>query len=118
MKKKMSETIKLLSDLIHETIEHEELNERRRKRKKAKKTTKYHPDNITDLLADKIRDPLSWKAKIINAMSQEGGSVPDAAKDLAVSSRTLYRALHDPAFAKVDRKDLGRPAENDTDKND
>lgn len=126
MQKELRSFIKLISEMVSEEIATEEditkgsdgqLDERRSNRHKTNKKTKkrWHPDNMTDLLATKIVDPLSWKAGIINAMHREHGDVPQAAKDLGVSSRTLYRALKTPELSKVDRKDLGRPPEENSD---
>jgi DNA-binding NtrC family response regulator len=42
-------------------------------------------------------------------MAKTGGRVPDAADDLGVSTRTLYRNLEEPELDSVGRAPTGRP---------
>jgi DNA-binding NtrC family response regulator len=87
----------------------EGLNEKNRRRKR--RTKKFKPQNITDLLATRIKDSLEWRNDIANAMAKSDGRVPDAAAKLGVSSRTLYRNLEEPELDDVDRAPMGRPPE-------
>ena len=87
----------------------EGLNEKNRRRKR--RTKKFKPQNITDLLATRIKDSLEWRNDIANAMAKSDGRVPDAAAKLGVSSRTLYRNLEEPELDDVDRAPMGRPSE-------
>jgi len=88
----------------------EELNEKRKRKKRRSKV--FKPQNITDLLATRIKDSLEWRNDITNAMAKSDGRVPDAAKKLGVSSRTLYRNLEEPELDDVDRAPMGRPTED------
>jgi transcriptional regulator of acetoin/glycerol metabolism len=54
---------------------------------------------------------LDWRNDISNAMTKADGRVPDAAKSLGVSSRTLYRNLEEPELSNLDRAPMGRPEE-------
>jgi DNA-binding NtrC family response regulator len=87
----------------------EELSEKKRRGKR--RTKKFKPQNITDLLATRIKDSLEWRNNIANAMAKSDGRVPDAAEKLGVSSRTLYRNLEEPELDDVDRAPMGRPTE-------
>jgi len=99
-----------IQELISEIAEVEKLHEKRRKR--ARRGRMYKPQNISDLLATRIKDPLEWRNDIYNAMAKYDGRVPDAADDLGISSRTLYRNLEEPELDDVDRAPMGRPAED------
>jgi DNA-binding NtrC family response regulator len=90
--------------------EAEELNEKRKRKKRRSKV--FKPQNITDLLATRIKDSLEWRNDITNAMAKSDGRVPDAAKKLGVSSRTLYRNLEEPDLDDVTRAPMGRPSED------
>jgi transcriptional regulator of acetoin/glycerol metabolism len=100
----MDKTEQLIREIIKETL----LAEKRRKKVSGRS---FKPQNITDLLATRIKDPLDWRNDIYNAMSQADGRVPDAADSLGVSTRTLYRNLEDKALDDVDRAPMGRPVE-------
>lgn len=100
-----------IEQLIREFVEEIILTEKKRERKK-KSRKFYKPQNITDLLATRIKDPLDWRNSVYNAMAKSGGRVPDAAKNLGVSSRTLYRNLEEPALDDVERAPMGRPTED------
>lgn len=102
----MDNTEKLIRDLIREHL----LTEKSR-RSRPKRT--FKPGNITDLLATRIKDPLDWRNQISNAMAKVDGRVPDAAKLLGVSVRTLYRTLENPEFMNLDRAPMGRPVEKE-----
>lgn len=101
----MDKTEQLIREIIKETL----LAERRRGRKSSGRS--FKPQNITDLLATRIKDPLDWRNDVYNAMSQADGRVPDAADSLGVSTRTLYRNLEDKVLDDVDRAPMGRPVE-------
>lgn len=103
----MDKTEQLLREMIQETI----LLEKKRRKKKGGRS--FKPQNITDLLATRIKDPLEWRNDIYNAMSKADGRVGDAADDLKVSKRTLQRALSEPALDDVPRAPMGRPVEDD-----
>ena len=96
-----------LKKIINEVYELENLLEKRKKRRRVTKFVK--PQNISDLLATRIKDPLEWRNDISNAMDKADGRVPDAADKLGVSTRTLYRNLEEPALDTVDRAPMGRP---------
>jgi hypothetical protein len=100
----MDKTEQLIREIIKETL----LAEKRRKKVSGRS---FKPQNITDLLATRIKDPLDWRNDVYNAMSQADGRVPDAADSLGVSTRTLYRNLEDKALDDVDRAPMGRPVE-------
>jgi transcriptional regulator of acetoin/glycerol metabolism len=104
----VDDTENLIRNIIRE---HLLVEKSRRRRAKARKT--FKPGNITDLLATRIKDPLDWRNRVANAMSKTDGRVPDAAKLLGVSIRTLYRTLEDPEFTNVDRAPMGRPPEKE-----
>jgi len=97
-------------DLDEVEAEVEELNEKRRSKKRRSRV--FKPQNITDLLATRIKDSLEWRNDITNAMAKSDGRVPDAARKLGVSSRTLYRNLEEPELDNVDRAPMGRPSED------
>lgn len=101
----MDKTEQLIREIIKETL----LAERRRSKKTSGRS--FKPQNITDLLATRIKDPLDWRNDVYNAMSQASGHVPDAADNLGVSTRTLYRNLEDKALDDVERAPMGRPVE-------
>ncbi len=94
--------------LIREFVQ-EILNEK--KRRKKRRSRSFKPQNITDLLATRIKDSLEWRNDIANAMAKADGRVPDAASQLGVSSRTLYRNLEEPDLDDVVRAPMGRPPE-------
>lgn len=98
-----------IEQLIRELIEETLVHERRRRRKRGGRF--FKPQNISDLLATRIKDPLDWRNDISNAMTKADGRVPDAAKSLGVSSRTLYRNLEEPELSNLDRAPMGRPEE-------
>ena len=100
----MDKTEQLIREIIKETL----LAEKRRKKVSGRS---FKPQNITDLLATRIKDPLDWRNDVYNAMSQADGRVPDAADSLGVSTRTLYRNLEDKALDDVERAPMGRPVE-------
>ena len=100
-----------IQELIREIADVERLLEKRKSRKK-RRGRSFKPQNITDLLATRIKDPLDWRNDIYNAMAKSGGRVPDAADKLGVSSRTLYRNLEEPELDDVDRAPMGRPEES------
>lgn len=91
-------------------LEVEELNEKRRSKKRRSKL--FKPQNITDLLATRIKDSLEWRNDVTNAMAKSDGRVIDAAKKLGVSTRTLYRNLEEPDLDNVDRAPMGRPSKD------
>jgi hypothetical protein len=97
-----------IDQLLREIAEVEVLHERRRKLKR-RRGKSFKPQNISDLLATRIKDPLDWRNDISNAMAKNDGRVPDAAKALGVSGRTLYRNLEEPELDDVDRAPMGRP---------
>jgi DNA-binding NtrC family response regulator len=97
-----------IDQLLREFKELEVLNEKRKARRK-RRGRSFKPQNISDLLATRIKDPLDWRNNIYNAMAKAGGRVPDAADHLGVSSRTLYRNLEEPELDDVDRAPMGRP---------
>lgn len=99
-----------IQEIINEIAEIEALQEKKRKR--SRRGRFYKPQNISDLLATRIKDPLAWRNDITNAMSKHDGRVPDAADDLGISSRTLYRNLEEPELDDVDRAPMGRPPED------
>jgi len=101
----MDKTEQLIREIIKETL----LAEKRRKKVSGRS---FKPQNITDLLATRIKDPLDWRNDVYNAMSQADGRVPDAADSLGVSTRTLYRNLEDKALDDVERAPMGRPSED------
>lgn len=96
-----------LDKIINEVREIESLLEKRKRRRKVAKFEK--PQNISDLLATRIKDPLEWRNDISNAMDKSDGRVPDAADKLGVSTRTLYRNLEEPALDTIHRAPMGRP---------
>lgn len=100
-----------IQELIKEISEVEALHEKRKSRKR-RRGRFFKPQNITDLLATRIKDPLDWRNSISNAMSKSDGRVPDAAQRLGVSSRTLYRNLEEPELDDVERAPMGRPEED------
>lgn len=100
-----------IQELIREIAEVEALHEKRKGRKK-RRPKFFKPQNITDLLATRIKDPLDWRNSISNAMAKSDGRVPDAAQKLGVSSRTLYRNLEEPELDDVERAPMGRPEES------
>lgn len=100
-----------IQELIREIAEVEALHEKRKGRKK-RRAKFFKPQNITDLLATRIKDPLDWRNSISNAMAKSDGRVPDAAQKLGVSSRTLYRNLEEPELDDVERAPMGRPEES------
>jgi DNA-binding NtrC family response regulator len=97
-----------IEQLIREIAEVEQLHEKRRKQKR-RRGKSFKPQNISDLLATRIKDPLDWRNDISNAMAKHDGRVPDAAKALGVSGRTLYRNLEEPELDDVERAPMGRP---------
>jgi DNA-binding NtrC family response regulator len=97
-----------IQEIIREIAEVEQLHEKR-KRKKRTGGRSFKPQNISDLLATRIKDPLDWRNSISNAMAKSDGRVPDAAHRLGVSSRTLYRNLEEPDLSDVERAPMGRP---------
>lgn len=96
-----------IQELLREIAEVEELQEKRRS--KRRRSRSFKPQNITDLLATRIKDPLDWRNSISNAMAKSDGHVPDAADKLGVSARTLYRNLEEPELDDVTRAPMGRP---------
>jgi len=99
-----------IQEVIREIAEVENLHEKR-KRKRRVSGRAFKPQNISDLLATRIKDPLEWRNDISNAMAKSDGRVPDAADRLGVSSRTLYRNLEEPDLRDVERAPMGRPEE-------
>ena len=99
-----------LKELIKEVAELETLHEKRRTRGK-RQGRFFKPQNISDLLATRIKDPLDWRNDVYNAMAKADGRVPDAAERLGVSTRTLYRNLEEPELDNIDRAPMGRPEE-------
>jgi transcriptional regulator of acetoin/glycerol metabolism len=100
-----------IEQLIREFVEEIILQEKRRSKKK-RVSRVFKPQNITDLLATRIKDPLDWRNDISNAMAKADGRVPDAANRLGVSVRTLYRNLEEPELRDVERAPMGRPSED------
>jgi hypothetical protein len=100
-----------IQEVIREISEVEKLHEKR-KRKRQGGGRAFKPQNISDLLATRIKDPLEWRNDISNAMAKADGRVPDAAERLGVSSRTLYRNLEEPDLRDVERAPMGRPEED------
>lgn len=98
-----------IQELIREIAEVEALHEKRKKARRRGRS--FKPQNISDLLATRIKDPLDWRNDISNAMAKADGRVPDAAKSLGVSGRTLYRNLEEPELDDVERAPMGRPEE-------
>ena len=97
-----------IQKLIKEVAEIEHLLEKRKLSKK-RRSKFFKPQNISDLLATRIKDPLDWRNDITTAMARADGRVPDAARVLGVSGRTLYRNLEEPELDDVDRAPMGRP---------
>ena len=100
-----------IQELIREIADVESLLEKRKSRRK-RRGRSFKPQNITDLLATRIKDSLEWRNDIANAMAKSDGRVPDAAEKLGVSSRTLYRTLEEPDLDDVQRAPMGRPPES------
>ena len=50
---------------------------------------------ITPTGALRIADPVAWKAKVLRVLRENGGRVPEAAAELGVSHRTLFRWMVD-----------------------
>lgn len=100
-----------IQEIIREIAEVDSLNEKR-KSKRRRSGRAFKPQNISDLLATRIKDPLEWRNDISNAMAKSDGRVPDAAERLGVSSRTLYRNLEEPDLRDVERAPMGRPEED------
>jgi DNA-binding NtrC family response regulator len=98
-----------LDSLITEVAEVEKLLEKKKRRRSRSMGRFTRPKNISNLLATRIKDPLEWRTDITNAMAKTGGRVPDAADDLGVSTRTLYRNLEEPELDSVGRAPTGRP---------
>ena len=105
----MDKINQIIMEIVEVESEIEELNEKRRSKKRRSKV--FKPQNITDLLATRIKDSLEWRNDIANAMAKSDGRVPDAADKLGVSSRTLYRNLEEPELDDVMRAPMGRPPE-------
>jgi DNA-binding NtrC family response regulator len=106
----MDKINQIIMEIVEVESEIEELNEKRRSKKRRSKV--FKPQNITDLLATRIKDSLEWRNDIANAMAKSDGRVPDAAEKLGVSSRTLYRNLEEPDLDDVQRAPMGRPPES------
>jgi transposase-like protein len=66
--------------------------------------------NPTVIGAYRITDPPTFRHMVRAAMKAEGGSIPNAARSLGVSTRTLFRWLQDKAFDGLARRAEGRPA--------
>jgi ActR/RegA family two-component response regulator len=75
----------------------------------AKHNKPKNPRRITPLGALKIVDPGEWERQIRAAMNHNDGRVREAAADLGVHSRTLWRWLQEPAFRNLERAPTGRP---------
>jgi DNA-binding NtrC family response regulator len=105
-----------LKSLINEVAEVEKLLEKKRRRSRGSGRF-TRPKNISNLLATRIKDPLEWRTDINNAMAKSDGRVPDAADDLGVSTRTLYRNLEEPELDAIDRAPMGRPEKKRKKKN-
>jgi hypothetical protein len=73
-----------IQEIIREIAEVEKLHEKRRRKKRVSGRV-FKPQNISDLLATRIKDPLEWRNDISNAMAKSDGRVPDAADRLGVS---------------------------------
>ena len=106
----MDKINQIIMEIVEVESEIEELNEKRRSKKRRSRV--FKPQNITDLLATRIKDSLEWRNDIANAMAKSDGRVPDAAEKLGVSSRTLYRNLEEPDLDDVQRAPMGRPPES------
>lgn len=106
----MDKINQIIREIAEVESEIEELNEKRRRKKRRSKV--FKPQNITDLLATRIKDSLEWRNDVANAMAKSDGRVPDAAEKLGVSSRTLYRNLEEPELDDVVRAPMGRPPED------
>jgi predicted ArsR family transcriptional regulator len=50
---------------------------------------------ITPTGALRIADPIAWKARVLRTLKECGGRVPEAAAELGVSGRTLFRWMLD-----------------------
>jgi DNA-binding NtrC family response regulator len=107
---KIDQLIKEIAEVEAMLEKGAELNEKRRSKKRRSRV--FKPQNITDLLATRIKDSLEWRNDIANAMAKSDGRVPDAAEKLGVSSRTLYRNLEEPDLDDVMRAPMGRPPES------
>ena len=63
---------------------------------------------ITATGALRIADYTAWKAKVLRVLRENGGRVPEAAAELGVSHRTLFRWMVDlQAEGKVARAKKG-----------
>lgn len=75
----------------------------------ASKHRPKYPRRFSPLGALAILDPVAWEAKIKAAMVKSGGRVPDAAADLDISTRRLFKILQDRRFKDVERAPKGKP---------
>lgn len=64
---------------------------------------------MSKLGAKKIVNPQRWEYEIKAAMKRSGGSIPDAAVALKISTRQLFRWLALPNFVDVVRVEKGSP---------
>ncbi len=58
---------------------------------------------LTRTGALRMVDPTAWVREVRGAMRAAEGRIPDAAKELGVSMRQLFRWLDDPALRDVPR---------------
>lgn len=57
---------------------------------------------VSDVTKLKWKSKSAYVSRIVNAMSKADGHVPIAADALGISTRQLYRHLHDPAVSAAD----------------
>lgn len=80
--------------------------------KKPKPKSVHRPKNprrLTPLGILRLHNPAAWEQQVRAAMKKAGGSPPDAAAELGISTRQLFRILGLPVFADIERAPPGRP---------
>lgn len=79
----------------------------------SRKNRPKYPRKLSPLGALKVLDEAhgtnEWETTIRAAMEKSGGSVPDAAGELDISTRRLFKILQDRRFKDVVRKPMGKP---------
>ena len=72
----------------------------------------HQPRGMTELGALRVVDSAKWARTVKRALKAHGGRTADAAEELGISVRQLFRWLGDPLLADVKRLPAGRrPAE-------
>lgn len=67
------------------------------------------PVRMSKLGALRYLNPEEWERTIRKAMESSDGRVPEAAENLGVSSKQLWRMLKDPRLADIERARTGNP---------